>query len=97
MAPRIELTIDGLRVDRIAFGIVPVGTTKEVNITVENVGDVKAEELEFSPEHPDVQVISAPIELDINQKSTLILSYKPDSQIDRGVSSSLKIDAKYIV
>jgi hypothetical protein len=97
MPPKIELTEDGQKVERIAFGIVPVGTTKEVKIAVQNVGDIKAEELEFTPEHPDVQVISAPIELDVNEKGLLILKYKPDSQIDRGVSSSLKIDAKYVV
>jgi hypothetical protein len=97
MAPEIVLTMEDIRLESINFGIVPVGETKELTIQAENIGGFALLEMQVNPGHKDVSVVSCPEKLDLNEKGNVVLSYKPETQVDRGISVDLKITGKYVV
>ncbi len=97
MEPKIVIKLNDYPIDKIKFSSVPVGVTREVQLEVENVGDVEMQELQFDIDNADITIIIAPKKLDVNQKASLVIQYKPEINIDSGVETDLKIKGKYVV
>lgn len=97
MKPEIILMLNNIPVEKIKFTAVPIGTVRELALSVQNTGDIMIDELEFESDHDDVKVVIAPTELNVNQKSVLVIQYKPEKQIDEGLNTALKIRGKYVI
>ena len=89
--------MDNVRLEKIHFGIVPEGASRELNLQVENIGGIKIDELSFECDHPDVSVKSSPLGLEPSEKKFLVLLYVPKMQLDCGISATLKIRGTYVV
>lgn len=97
MMPDIVLRVGDKEIDRVNFGVVPINSESEIELSIFNKGKNKIINLEIKPLHPDVTIVEAPKELDKNKGGLLKLRYRPKSQVDQGINSELVITGGYIV
>ncbi len=83
--------------DPIDLGKLKAGETKRFTFYVFNTSVFPYEELEFSVDHKEVIVISAPTEINEKASGTIILQWKPLVDIKRGLKASLKIEGFQVI
>lgn len=83
--------------DPIDLGKVKAGETKQFTYYVYNSSVYPYEELNFSVDHEEVTIISAPTELEETSSAEIILEWKPTVDIKRGLKTSLKIEGYQVI
>jgi hypothetical protein len=96
-SPDIILMVGNQEINRINFGITPVNSESVIELDMFNRGDNKLIDINIKTFHEDIKVISKPEELESNEKKKLILKYKPETQLDKGIEGELMITGGYVV
>jgi len=83
----------GKEIDSVRFGIVRVGESKIVDLTVENTGNSTLLDMKFLFDNPEVEVVKAPVRLNKKESGLLSVKWLPRLKPDRGLQCSLKFTA----
>ena len=81
----------------IDLGKLKAGETKEYPFYVFNASVNPYEELEFTVDHKEVEVISAPTEMEEKSSSRFVLQWKPSVTIKKGLKTSIKIEGFQVI
>ena len=81
----------------IDLGKVKAGETKEFIFYVFNSNVNPFEELEFSVDHKEVEVLLSPTEMAEKSSAKIILKWKPSVNIKRGLKTTLKIEGYEVI
>ncbi len=81
----------------INLGKLKAGEKKEYIYYVFNSSLSPYEELQFSVDHKEVEVISAPTEMEEKSSEKIVLEWKPSVDIKRGLRTSLKIEGFQVI
>ncbi len=73
------------------LGKLKAGETKEYTYYVFNSSMNPYEELEFSVDHKEVEVLEAPKDMEEKSSDKIVLQWKPSIDVKRGLKTSLKI------
>lgn len=79
------------------LGKLKAGETKEYTYYVFNSSMNPYEELEFSVDHKEVQVLEAPKDMEEKSSAKIVLEWKPSVDIKRGLKTSLKIQGFQVI
>lgn len=83
--------------DPINLGKLKAGETKQFTFYVYNSSVNPYEELEFTVDHKEVEVISSPTEMTEKASKAIVLEWKPSVDIKRGLKTSLKIQGYEVI
>ena len=75
----------------IDLGKLKAGEEKEYTYYVFNSSMNPYEELEFSVDHKEVEVLEAPKDMEEKSSDKIVLQWKPSIDVKRGLKTSLKI------
>jgi hypothetical protein len=92
----MQIKQSGQLISSVDFGIVEVGTSKEVYLIVVNNEKGKLEGLTFSTTNKDVVVLSAPTSMAPNSESFLKLKWSPPVQATEPLKVEIKVKGKLI-
>ena len=81
----------------INLGKLKVGEEKEFTYYVFNSSMNPYEELEFSVDHKEVEVLSSPEDMEEKSSAKVVLKWKPSVDIRRGLKTSLKIEGFEVI
>lgn len=81
----------------IDLGKLKVGETKQYIYYVFNASVHPYEELEFTVDHKEVEVLSAPVDMEEKSSGKVVLQWKPSVDIKRGLKTSLKIQGFQVI
>ncbi len=79
------------------LGKLKAGEKKEFIFYVFNASLHPYEELEFTVDHKEVEVLSAPENMEEKSSAKIVLEWKPSVDIKRGLKTSLKIEGFQVV
>ena len=79
------------------LGKLKAGETKEYTYYVFNSSMNPYEELEFSVDHKEVEVLSSPEDMEEKKSAKIVLKWKPSIDIKRGLKTSLKIEGFEVI
>jgi hypothetical protein len=96
MAPDIIIQKDGVLLDVIDLGIVHVGHTLKVELSVSNVGDSNLANVHFFIDNPEVKIVSSPEDLWVGRPEVIVLEYVPSVDSVKGLLVDLIIDGDYV-
>jgi len=78
------------------LGVEPVGTTKTYEFYVRNVSRFHLRELSYSIDHPEVNIISAPVDLDPSESAPLVVEWIVDALVEESVKAKILTEGKKI-
>lgn len=79
------------------LGRLKAGQTKEFTFYVFNASLHPYEELDFSVDHKEVEVLESPKDMEEKSSAKLVLEWKPSVDIKRGLKTSLKIEGFQVI
>lgn len=83
--------------DKIDLGKVKAGESKEFTYYVFNASVHPYEELAFSVDHKEVDVLSAPTEMQEKTSAEIVLKWSPSVDVKRGLKTSLKTEGYQVI
>ncbi len=85
------LNKEGKEVDKLDFGIVEVGKTKELVYYVNNDTNAKVIDIKIEISNKEVDVINYPKTLEPQSKGELIVRWSPPLKVKKGLQTIVKI------
>ncbi len=79
------------------LGKLKAGEKKEFIFYVFNASVRPYEELDFTVDHKEVKVLSAPTEMEEKSSGKIVLEWKPSVDVKRGLKTSLKIEGFQVI
>lgn len=84
-------------VEDLNLGKLKAGESKQFTYYIANASVYPYEELQFHVEHKEVKILHAPVELNANSNSKIILEWNPSVSVKRGLKTTLKIEGFQVI
>jgi hypothetical protein len=97
MIPEVVLLQGGEIVEEIDLGVVGVNSESSTILTLYNKGDNELIDIKLYSNHPDVTFSNIPQNLKAKEKKDFIVKYKPDKELDKGITTDIIIQGGYVV